>query len=173
MKKLFFTLILCLWVSTSWAFPPGFIGAITQGVVTSSEYTLIIDQNVSEASVDFSTADVGTSFTLPGSATDLRITVPLIASGVSCGLRYDDDTDMSSEYIAGTTFTGTSGANVITLSGSFTSGTRYLILQCASGSFYRALTNVAPSIEYRYGTHNSWITGDTSSRDLVVKLEYK
>jgi len=45
MKKYILSIIFCLWASCAWAFPPGFIGAVTQGA-DADGYTLILNDTL-------------------------------------------------------------------------------------------------------------------------------
>ena len=49
MKKITLSLILCLWAASAWAFPPGFIGSITQNA-TGGTSTVVLSDAFDEAS---------------------------------------------------------------------------------------------------------------------------
>jgi len=82
MKKFMLSLILCLWASASWAFPPGFIGAITQGAAGGTPDPAIAYEIYS------SNSGTGTAatFSTPTGTTDGDLLVMVVNEDAGTGI---------------------------------------------------------------------------------------
>ena len=141
-------------------------------------YTTLADQTTNNTGISLATYRAGVEFTIPTSFTYVRATW-YITSGIgTCEMRFDNDTNMTSEYIASTTLSPSSGANTVELSvGAMGTGTYYLAVSCPGGSIYRADTEQTAALGYRFvdyvANSGSWEITTTGTRDWVLKLEYK
>lgn len=171
------TILLCS--STAWG---GFgYGRVVGGGVSAGgggDYTLLVDQTTNNSTISLSTYRAGVQFAVPVEITYVRATWVITGASGTCEMRFDDDDTMTTEYLASTTFSPSSGANVVELSvGSRSSGTYYLAVSCPNGNIARSDTDVSASIGYRFVDYvantGSWGVSVSSTRDWTIKLEYK
>ena len=141
-------------------------------------YTTLADQTTNNSGIPLGTYRAGVDFVIPTSFTYIRATWYITSGTGTCEMRFDNDTNMTSEYTASTTFTPASGSNTVELSvGPTSSGTYYLTVSCPGGTIYRSDTEQTSSLGYRYVDYvtnlGSWEITTTGLRDWVLKLEYK
>jgi len=82
MKKTILILILCLWASASWAFPPGFIGASSQGTASGTPDPSITYETYSSNSG----TGAAVTFTTPIGTTDGDLLVMVVNEDAGNGI---------------------------------------------------------------------------------------
>jgi len=167
--KYLLSIILCLWVSCAWAFPPGFIGAITQRDVVAGGLTSIFNDTFtagSDVTLASHTSDSGGSWVKNNNVcpTDMSVNssqgVLIGNSSTACTLYVADVAPASPSYtVYGDIYVSSAvGAEMITARTSKTVATFYYAGLDRTNSLWKinkkvsGATTILNSIAYGGGT---------------------